>query len=170
MIIKLIVLDTKKFNNIFLIQNLLKCLKKLKNMAWNYTYNQLLKKAYSSIPKTSKETSRFEVPTIAGGFEGNRTLVSNLKQIASKLGRDTTHLLKFLLKSLATTGEWKGNNFYFVGKFKSRLLNEKIEKYVKEFITCNQCGKPDTELQKDKTITFKQCQACGARSSTRALK
>jgi|SaaInlStandDraft_3_1057020.scaffolds.fasta_scaffold102403_2 translation initiation factor 2 subunit 2 len=170
MIIKLIVLDIKKFNNTALIQNLLKCLKKLKNMAWNYTYDQLLKKAYSSIPKTSKETSRFEVPTISGGFEGNRTHVSNLKQIASKLGRDINHLMKFLLKDLATTGEWKGNNFYFVGKFNSRMLNEKVAKYVKEFVTCNQCEKPDTEIHKEKGITFKQCQACGARSSTRSLK
>lgn len=139
-------------------------------MAWKYKYEELLKKAYSSIPKVSEATSRFEVPTIAGGFEGNRTLVSNLKQIASKLGRDINHLLKFLLKDLATTGEWKGSKFYFVGKFNSRILNEKIAKYVKEFVTCNQCGKPDTELQKEKGISFKQCQACGARSSTRALK
>ena len=75
-----------------------------------------------------------------------------------------------MLKSLATTGEWKGSKFYFIGKFNSRVLNEKIEKYVKEFVTCTQCGKPDTELHKEKGITFKQCQACGARSSVRSIK
>ena len=31
-------------------------------------------------------------------------------------------------------------------------------------------GKPDTELHKEKGITFKQCQACGARSSVRSIK
>ncbi|MDP6845645.1 MAG: translation initiation factor IF-2 subunit beta [Candidatus Nanoarchaeia archaeon] len=139
-------------------------------MAWNYKYDELLKKAYASIPKVSEATSRFEVPTISGGFEGNRTLVSNLNQISSKLGRDVKHLLRFMLKALATTGEWKGSKFYFIGKFNSRFLNEKIEKYVKEFVTCTQCGKPDTELHKEKGITFKQCQACGARSSVRSIK
>ena len=130
----------------------------------------MLKKAYASLPKVSQTTSRFEVPRISGGFEGNRTLVKNLKQISSKLGRDVTHISKFLVKSLATTGEWKKNNFYFVGKFNSKRLNEAIEKYVKEFVTCKQCGKPETTLIKEKGITFKQCQACGARSSSRSIK
>jgi len=139
-------------------------------MAWKYKYEELLKRAYKNLPKISKTTTRFEVPAVSGRFEGNRTIVSNLNQISKKLDRDVKHLTKFLLKALATTGELKNNNFYFVGKFNSRRLNEKLDKYVKEFVTCTQCKKPDTSLQKSKGITFKQCQACGARSSVRSIK
>jgi len=139
-------------------------------MAWKYKYEQLLKRAYKNLPAVSTKTARFEIPIVSGRFEGNRTLVSNLNQISKKLDRDVKHLSKFMLKSLATTGEWKKNNFYFVGKFNSKRLNEKLAKYVKEFVTCNQCEKPDTSLDKAKGITFKQCQACGARSSVRSMK
>ena len=139
-------------------------------MAWKYKYEQLLKKAYTNLPKSNTKNVRFEVPSVEGRFEGNRTVVSNLNKISIKLGRDVKHLSKFLLKALATTGEWKKNSFYFVGKFNSKRLNEKMEKYVKEFVTCTQCGKPDTSLKKEKSITFKQCQACGARSSVRSIK
>ena len=139
-------------------------------MAWKYKYEELLKRAYKNLPAVSKTTTRFEVPSVSGRFEGNRTIVSNLNQISKKLDRDIKHLAKFLLKALATTGEWKNNNFYFIGKFNSRRLNEKLDKYVKEFVTCTQCKKPDTSLKKSKGITFKQCQACGARSSVRSIK
>tara|TARA_Y100000034_G_C6906923_1_gene421172 strand:- start:1302 stop:1721 length:420 start_codon:yes stop_codon:yes gene_type:complete len=139
-------------------------------MAWKHKYEDMLKEAYKKLPTISKTTSRFEIPTISGGFEGNRTTINNLNQIASKLGRDIKHLKKFLLRELATTGEDKGKKFIFIGKFNSKLINEKIQKYVKEFVVCKQCEKPDTTLKKDKGITFKQCQACGARSSVRSIK
>ena len=76
-------------------------------MVWKYKYEQLLKRAYKNLPKVSTKTTRFEIPIVSGRFEGNRTLVSNLNQISKKLGRDVKHLTKFMLKALATTGEWK---------------------------------------------------------------
>ncbi len=139
-------------------------------MAWKHKYEDLLTNAYKNLPKISKTTTRFEIPVVSGRFEGNRTLVSNLNQISKKLDREVKHLTKFLLKALATTGELKNNNFYFVGKFNSKRLNEKLGQYIKEFVTCTQCKKPDTSLKKSKGITFKQCQACGARSSVRSIK
>ena len=53
-------------------------------MAWKYKYEQLLKRAYKNLPKVSTKTTRFEVPSVEGRFEGNRTVVSNLNQISKK--------------------------------------------------------------------------------------
>jgi len=135
-----------------------------------FKYEELLDRAYKQLPEVSEETQRFEIPTIKGSMQGNKTVITNLPQIASQLRRDFDHLLKFLLRELATTADVKPGEVIFVGKFRSEFLNQKIEKYFKEFVGCHQCGKPDTNLIKAQGVTFLRCEACGARASVRTLK
>jgi len=49
----------------------------------------------------------------------------------------------------------------------SAKVNDKIESYVKEFVLCTECKKPDTEIITEKGIKFKHCLACGAKSPIR---
>ncbi|HIK00927.1 TPA: translation initiation factor IF-2 subunit beta [archaeon] len=139
-------------------------------MVWNYTYDEMLERVYSQLPVSSKEEVRFELPQIKSVLSGNKTVVSNLPQLASTFRRSVEHLLKFMLRELATTGEQKGSEFVFVGKFRQEFLQDKINKYAKEFVLCHQCGKPDTNLLKEAATTFLICEACGARESLRTLK
>ncbi len=130
-------------------------------------YEKLLDEAYKDI-KPIKHTERFEIPKIQGHLEGTKTILTNLQQISTYLRRDINHLLKFLLKELATSGKIQGNRVILQRKIPSAKINEKIESYVKEFVTCKECKKPDTELIKDKGFTFVHCLACGAKHSVRA--
>lgn len=139
-------------------------------MAFKHTYEDMLKRAYKALPEVSKTTTRFEIPSVKGSIQGKKTIVTNLTQIANKLGRELRHLVKFLSKELATTSNIEQNSVNFVGKFGSKSLNEKLDKYVKEFVLCSQCGKPDTKIIKDRNITFKRCEACGAKSTVRSIK
>ena len=139
-------------------------------MAFNYTYEQMLDKAYKELPAISKEEVRFEMPQIRVTQAGNRVVVSNLPQIASAFRRLIEHLLKFMLRELATTGELKGSEYFFVGRFRPEFLQEKIVKYAKEFVLCHQCGKPDTHIAKEANAAFLVCEACGAKDSIRILK
>ena len=139
-------------------------------MVWKYKYEDMLKRAYELLPKIKSINNRFEIPKVHGRLQGNQTILTNLYQITNYLRRDINHLFKFMLRELATTGEIKNNLVIFNGKFTPTMLNSKIEKYVKEFVLCNQCGKPDTELIKEKGLTIKRCEACGARSSVRTIK
>lgn len=134
------------------------------------SYEELLEKAYKELPEESKEEFRFEIPTVKGNVAGNRTIVTNLPQIASAFRRPVEHLLKFLLRELATTGEMKPGETIFMGKFRSEFLNQKIEKYAKEFVLCSQCRKPDTHFEKKDNVTILICEACGARATIRTLK
>ncbi len=138
-------------------------------MAFKHTYEEMLDKAYEDLPKVEAELSRFEIPDIKGITQGNKTFVKGFAQIATKLRRDIKHLLKFMLRELATTGDFDGTNVTFVGKFRNDFLAEKISKYVKEFVLCGQCGKPDTDLKKERGLTFKVCEACGAKLAVRTL-
>jgi translation initiation factor 2 subunit 2 len=49
----------------------------------------------------------------------------------------------------------------------SAKINQKVEQYVKEFVLCKECGKPDTELSKEDRMSFVKCLACGAKHSVR---
>ncbi len=130
-------------------------------------YENLLDRAYSKIKKV--ETSeRFEIPKIESFVEGPRTVVSNLNQMVSFFRRDLNHFVKFLSKELATQITFKGDKAIFNRKLFPDQINDKIKAYVEEFVLCSQCGKPDTELLKEKDFLFLHCLACGAKHSVRA--
>ena len=126
-------------------------------------YEKLLDSAYKDIKPIKDNGERFEVPKIQGHAEGTKTILTNLQQIASTLRRDQEHILKFLLKELATSGKIKDNVVILQRRIPSSKINEKIEDYTKEFVLCKECGKPETKLIKDNNLTFLKCQACGAK-------
>jgi len=127
-------------------------------------YEQLLKKAYEKVKVVEHNGERFEIPRAAGEVSGSNTFITNIMQIADYLRRDSLHLAKFLQKELATIGRMQGSRLCLKGKLNSGIVNEKIEKYAREFVICNVCGKPDTEVVSEKGIKYKHCLACGAKS------
>lgn len=126
-------------------------------------YGELLKKAKEQLPSLSKETSRFEIPKVVGHVQGNKTVISNFFQIASILRRNQDHLLKFLLRELATPGEVRGELLVLGTKVPSQRINEKIQKYAEEYVICKTCRKPDTKIEKEGDFLYLICQACGAK-------
>jgi len=127
-------------------------------------YIELLRKAREKLPKSVFEKERFEIPKIRGHVQGNRTVLINFLQIADILRRPPEHLLKYILKELATPGEIKKSGSIIMGtKVSASRINEKIRQYANEFVLCQECGKPDTKIEKDGKFPFLKCQACGAR-------
>jgi translation initiation factor 2 subunit 2 len=131
------------------------------------TYENLLEEAYKKV-KPIESTGRFEIPQIEGHIEGTKTIITNIQQIALYIRRDQNHLLKYLLKELATSGGFKGNRVILQRKIVPEKINEKIKNYVNEFVVCKECGKPDSEILKDGPFMFLHCLACGAKHSVRA--
>ena len=131
-------------------------------------YEKLLNKAYSKVKKSKTSGERFEIPKIKGHFEGKKTVLTNFFQIASHIRRKPEHFLKFMLKELAASGTKKGDKLILNIKVPSAKINQKIEEYVKEFVLCKECKKPDTELIKQDRLTFLHCLACGAKHPVRS--
>lgn len=131
-------------------------------------YDNLLNDAFKKIKPIEHSGERFEIPKIEGHLEGSKTVLTNIPQIMTYLRRNQDHFIKYLLKELATSGTMKNNILILQRKINSQTINDKIEDYVKEFVMCRQCGKPDTELQKDKEFIFIHCLACGAKHSVRS--
>jgi translation initiation factor 2 subunit 2 len=130
-------------------------------------YEKLLDRAYQNVKQISS-SERFEIPKVQGHFEGKKTILTNFFQIASYIRRNPEHFQKFILKELAASGQRDGDRLVLNIKVPSSKINQKIEQYVKEFVLCRECNKPDTELVKEERLTFIHCLACGAKHSVRS--
>ena len=125
----------------------------------------MLDKGKKELPEAVSEIERFNIPKVRGHVEGNKTIVSNFDEIAKVLGRKTEHLLKYILKELATPGDMRKKAVIFGTKLSASKINEKISQYAETFVLCKECGKPDTKLTKETNVYFLKCQACGAKQS-----
>jgi len=131
-------------------------------------YEKLLDKAYEKVKQVEGSGGRFEIPKITGHFEGRKTILTNFFSIASHIRRSPEHFQKFLLKELATSGQKEGERFILNMRVPSKKINQKIERYVNEFVLCKECNKPDTELVKEDRLTILRCLACGAKHPIRS--
>jgi translation initiation factor 2 subunit 2 len=131
------------------------------------SYENLLDEAYKKVKVITHGSERFEVPKVEGQVSGKTTIITNIMQIAAYIRRPIEQLVKFLLKELATSGKMEGERLILNTKLNSQKVNEKIHQYIKEFVLCNECSKPDTEIIVEKGIKFKHCLACGAKSPIR---
>lgn len=132
-------------------------------------YEQLLKKAEEELPDMMQKTERFNVEKIRGHLEGNKTVIVNLKKIAKDLRRNENHLLKYLLRELATPGKYVHDRAILGTKVAAQTINKKIKKYVSEFVYCSECNKPDTVLAEEKGISYLKCQACGSKKPVKNI-
>ena len=130
-------------------------------------YETLLNEAYTKVKVVEGREERFEVPAIEGHIEGKKTIMTNFLNIASYIRRDPNHFQKFILKELATSGQREGDRLILNNKIPSSKVNAKIDQYIKEFVICKECGKPDTELKKENRLNFIHCLACGAKHPVR---
>ncbi|MBU3940966.1 MAG: translation initiation factor IF-2 subunit beta [Nanoarchaeota archaeon] len=131
-------------------------------------YKKLLKKALSELPESTHSGERFEIPKVKGHVEGNKTIITNFNQICSTLRRESTQLIKYLQRELATPAIMEGTRLVLGRKVSSELINSKIERYVQDFVLCQECKKPDTILKKQDKILIMECAACGARHTVKA--
>jgi translation initiation factor 2 subunit 2 len=124
-------------------------------------YVAMLKQAKEKLPKVQSKSERFQIPKVKGHVEGNKTILVNFGQIADVLHRKDEHILKYLQRELATPGYFSGRRLIFGRKLSSKMINEKLAKYVDIFVLCQKCAKPETKLLEDGGTLVKKCLACG---------
>ena len=132
-------------------------------------YRELLERARSQLPEDVSEHKRFEVPRPRCHVIGMRTILTNFKEICEALNREPRHVLKFFSGEMATAATMQRNRAIFQGKFDYSTFERLIQRYIKEFVVCPVCTRPDTKIVKDKRFLFLVCEACGARSSISTL-
>jgi len=126
-------------------------------------YEKMLEEGMKKVPEEVSHKSRFELPKAKGHIQGNMTVINNFNQLALDLGRPKEHIMKFLLKELATRGDLAEKALLLKRKVSSAIVNEKMKKYAETYVICPECGKPDTKITKEGNVSFMRCLACGSK-------
>ena len=133
-------------------------------------YDDLFERARKQLPEKVFEQSRFEIPSIQSVLEGNKTFLLNIREVLERINREENHFLKFMAGELATSVTMEGARAVFAGKHAKATLQTLLERYVKEYVICAECEKPDTRLLIEARILRKRCDACGATISVKPLR
>jgi translation initiation factor 2 subunit 2 len=129
------------------------------------TYEKLLQKAVDKLPKQKSGGERFEIPRIDVFIQGNQTIIKNFSDICGKIRRDEKVLLKYLSRALASPGSVVNGRAIFQSKLIGRIIQNKLEVYIRDYVTCIACKRPDTRLTKEGKVMIMKCHACGARNT-----
>ena len=134
-------------------------------------YSKLLKRATEGLPSESDkgEAERFLMPEFQSFVEGKTTIISNFTDVARKLERENAHLVKFLAIEVGAQGEIDGHRLRLNAAKTPIFLNQKLEAYVKEFVICKECGKPDTEIRMIDNVPWIKCKACSTKYAIRKI-
>lgn len=139
-------------------------------MSSEMDYEALLKRARDDLPDNISDHERFKIPEPDVIYEGKLTILRNFLDICDTLARKTEHLLAYLLKELGTAGNLEGRRVIFKGRLAENRISDRINDYVKMYVICTECLRPDTHLEKDGRTMVLKCMACGAHRPVRAHK
>ncbi|MFB6109081.1 MAG: translation initiation factor IF-2 subunit beta [Haloplanus sp.] len=128
-------------------------------------YEDSLDRALTEAPDVADAGERFQVPDPEVRPEGHVTIYENFQATYDRLNRESDHLLKFLQSELGTSASIDDRGrARFTGDFKQRRVADALTEYVETFVTCTECGSPDTRLVEEQGATVLKCDACGALS------
>ena len=126
-------------------------------------YDDALDRAYDVLPDQPRESGeRLKIPDPEGQTDGAFTRLTNLGAIADALSRDPQHLHRSIQREFGTNGQFDGREARYNGSFDTADFQAAVDAYVAEYVTCSECGLPDTVLKTEDGVDMLRCQACGA--------
>ncbi|MFX0094448.1 MAG: hypothetical protein ACFFBD_22110 [Candidatus Hodarchaeota archaeon] len=114
---------------------------------------------YSVDEFTNKRT--IKLPTLQIHREGNSTIIRNFSDILTAMNRKANEILTFLCPELGAQAKVDGKRAIFRCQLDKVDLEDKLQEYIDKYITCENCGLPDTKLIKKKKTALLKCDACG---------
>ncbi len=129
-----------------------------------HDYEFLLKRLYEKVPAPASSGERFVMPRADVIHIGSHTIIRNFREIADRVRRDPRLLQRYLLKELATAGTYDENTgaLSINIRITASSVNLLLERFVKQYVLCPTCGRPDTRLIKKGKVFILKCEACGA--------
>jgi len=125
-------------------------------------YDSSLDRAMDDVEDVGASAERLTVPDANAQTDGAFTRLTNLEEIADAVSRDPDHIHRFIQRELGTNGKLQDGVGRYNGNFSDRDLEAVVDAYVAEYVTCSECGLPDTRLVSEDRTQMLRCDACGA--------
>ncbi len=125
-------------------------------------YDAYLDRAMEEVPEIAGSDERLDLPDPRAERDGAFTRLTNLGELADALSRDPDHMHRFIQRDLGTSGKLGEGRARYSGNFSSADFSTAIDRYVVEYVTCSECGLPDTRLVRENRTPMLRCDACGA--------
>ncbi|MFC6615300.1 translation initiation factor IF-2 subunit beta [Halopenitus salinus] len=125
-------------------------------------YQASLDRAIDALPDLGGDDERLRVPDPTAQKDGAFTRLTNLSAIADALSRDPEHVHSNIQRELGTAGQYENGVARYNGNFRTDDFQEAIDAYVASYVTCSECGLPDTRLVTEDRTPMLRCEACGA--------
>jgi len=143
----------------------------------NYSYGELLERVVDLLQTNNpdlveKKRTRIKPPQLQM-LSSKKTLWVNFQEICSMMQRDPQHVFSFFMAELGTEGSMDGNQRLIIrGKFVSKYIESLLRKYVVEYVTCEMCRSPNTDLVKNQAsrLYFCTCRDCGSSRSVAPIR
>ncbi len=136
-----------------------------------FDYQKLLERLYQKVPAPASSGERFEVPRAQVIHIGSHTIIRNFREITDIIRREPGMVTRYLLRELATAGSYdeSSGSLRINVRVTSSSINTLIERFVKTYVICPTCGRPDTKLLKKGRIFILKCEACGAEQPLKGI-
>eukprot|EP00538_Stauroneis_constricta_P007019 CAMPEP_0119552458 /NCGR_PEP_ID=MMETSP1352-20130426/5450_1 /TAXON_ID=265584 /ORGANISM="Stauroneis constricta, Strain CCMP1120" /LENGTH=228 /DNA_ID=CAMNT_0007598699 /DNA_START=89 /DNA_END=775 /DNA_ORIENTATION=- len=137
-----------------------------------YTYEELLDKVVDLLqtnnPALVEKKKRNIKPPQLTLLSSKKTLWVNFQEICTMMQRSPEHVFAFFMAELGTEGSIDGNQRLVIrGKYVPKYIESLLRKYVVDYVTCEMCRSPNTDLKKDgaSRLYFCHCRDCGSSRS-----
>ena len=94
------------------------------------SYEDLLKRAKTNLPKTVEVHERFQIPMADIQVEGKTTILRNFADICETIRRPADQVLAYLLREIGTAGVLEDRRVVFKGKVTTSQIQDRIQGYV----------------------------------------
>ncbi len=142
-----------------------------------YTYDELLNKIVDLLqtnnPALVEKKKRNIKPPQLQLMSSKKTLWVNFQEICTMMQRSPDHVYAFFMAELGTEGSIDGNQRLIIrGKYVPKYIESLLRKYVVEYVTCEMCRSPNTDLNKDgaSRLYFCHCRDCGSSRSVAPIR
>lgn len=143
----------------------------------DYSYSDLLDRVVdiltSNNPDLIEKKRRNMKPPQLTRVGTKKTLWVNFQEICTMMQRTPEHVFQFFMAELGTEGSIDGSQRLVIrGKYVPKYIESLLRKYIVEYVTCQMCRSPNTELTKDSStrLQFVNCKDCGSNRSVAAIR
>lgn len=134
-------------------------------------YQEMLSRIYSIMGPVTNTTVKSIPPPKAIKIGTRKTSFENFMDVCTKLNRPKEHVAHFIKVELNTKVSFsETEKLYIKDNYKSDDLQNIIKKYINEYVGCRSCKCLDTNLKKDRGLTFLVCNQCYSSCAVANLK